>query len=65
MAFNFSNEIQMTVLQLVQKILQKMGSDLAPDVQNQPLKEIREQYLSAQRARELLQWAPTFTVDEG
>ena len=65
MAFNFSNEIQLTVLQLVQKILQKMGSDLSPDVQNQPLKEIRKQYLSAQRARELLQWAPAFTVDEG
>jgi CDP-glucose 4,6-dehydratase len=65
MAFNFSNEIQLTVLQLVQKILQKMGSDLLPDVQNQPLKEIRKQYLSAQRARELLQWAPGYTVDEG
>lgn len=65
MAFNFSNEIQLTVLQLVQKILQKMGSDLSPDVQNQPLKEIRKQYLSAQRARELLQWKPAFTVDEG
>jgi CDP-glucose 4,6-dehydratase len=65
MAFNFSNEIQLTVLRLVQKILQKMGSDLSPDVQNQPLKEICKQYLSAQRARELLQWAPAFTVDEG
>src|SRR6202007_1830257 len=64
MAFNFSNEIQLTVLQLVQKILEKMGSDLSPDVQNQPLKEIRKQYLSAQRARELLQWVPAFTLDE-
>jgi len=65
MAFNFSTEIQVTVLQLVQKILQKMGSDLSPDVQNHPIKEIRKQYLSAQRARELLQWAPVFTMDEG
>ncbi len=65
MAFNFSNEIQLTVLQLVQKILDKMGSELMPDVQNQPLKEIRRQYLSAQRARELLGWAPAFTVDQG
>jgi CDP-glucose 4,6-dehydratase len=65
MAFNFSNEIRWTVLQLVQKILQKMGSDLTPDVQNQPLKEIRTQYLSAQRARELLDWSPAFTLDEG
>jgi CDP-glucose 4,6-dehydratase len=65
MAFNFSNEIQLTVLQLVQKILDKMGSELKPDVQNQPLKEIRRQYLSAQRARELLDWGPAFTVDQG
>ena len=65
MAFNFSNENQLTVLQLVNKILDKMGSDLKPDVQNQPLKEIRRQYLSAQRARQMLNWAPEFTVDEG
>ena len=50
---------------IVKEIQEKMGSDLSPDVQNQPLKEIRTQYLSAQRARELLQWAPAFTVDEG
>lgn len=65
MAFNFSNEIQLTVLQLVQKILDKMGSGLTPDIQNRPLKEIRQQYLSAQRARELLDWAPEFTLDQG
>ena len=65
MAFNFSNEIQLTVLELVQKILDKMGSGLTPEVLNEPLKEIRRQYLSAQRARELLNWAPAFTVEEG
>lgn len=65
LAFNFSYEQQMTVLQLVHRILEKMGSDLAPVVQNEPLKEIRAQHLSAQRARELLDWAPAFSVDEG
>jgi len=65
MAFNFSNEIQLTVLQLVQKILDKMGSDLTPDVQGRALKEIRWQYLKAERARELLHWAPEFTIDQG
>jgi len=65
MAFNFSNEIQLTVLDLVRKILDKMGSTLTPEVLNEPLKEIRRQYLSAQRARELLNWAPAFTVEEG
>ena len=65
MAFNFSNEIQVTVLQLVEKILAKMGSKLEPDVQNQASNEVRHQYLSAERARKLLQWAPEFTLDEG
>jgi len=65
MAFNFSNEIQITVLQLVEKILAKMGSKLQPDVLNQASNEVRHQYLSAERARKLLHWAPAFTLDEG
>jgi len=65
MAFNFSNEIQITVLQLVEKILAKMGSALQPDVLNQASNEVRHQYLSAERARKLLHWAPAFTLDEG
>jgi len=65
MAFNFSNEIQLTVVQLVEKILDKMGSDFTPEIQNRPLKEIRRQYLSAQRARQMLNWKPEFSLDEG
>lgn len=65
MAFNFSNEIQITVLKLVEKILAKMGSELKPDIQNHASNEVRHQYLSAERARTLLEWAPEFTLDEG
>lgn len=65
MAFNFSNEIQITVLELVEKILAKMGSKLKPEVQNQASNEVRHQYLSAERARKILKWAPEFTLDEG
>ena len=64
-AFNFSNEIQITVLQLVEKILSKMGSKLEPEVQNQASNEVRHQFLSAERARKQLKWAPSFTLDEG
>ena len=64
-AFNFSNELQVTVLDLVSKVLQKMGSDLTPLVLNETSNEIRHQYLSAQKARELLSWHPIFTLDEG
>ena len=64
-AYNFSNEIQVTVLELVEKILQKMGSDLKPEVRNEASNEIRHQYLSAAKARRELGWAPLYTMDEG
>ncbi len=64
-AFNFSNELQVTVLDITQKILTAMGSDLKPDVQNVAKNEIRHQYLSAEKARTMLGWKPLFTLDEG
>jgi len=64
-AFNFSNEIQVTVLQLVRKILMLMGSDLEPLIKNEVTGEIFHQYLSATKARQLLGWRPRYTLEEG
>jgi CDP-glucose 4,6-dehydratase len=64
-AFNFSNEIQMTVRQLVDKISMLMGSSLEPEVRNEASHEILHQYLSAGAARRDLGWTPRFTLDEG
>jgi len=64
-AFNFSNEAQISVLDLVNTILAKMGSKLKPEIQNQVSNEIRHQFLSAERARTELNWHPIFTLDEG
>src|SRR5262249_12658446 len=64
-AFNFSNEIQVTVLDLVCRILDQMQSKLQPDMRNQASNEIRHQFLSAARARAQLGWQPLFTLDEG
>ena len=64
-AFNFSNELQVTVTDLVQRMLGLMGSTLTPEVRNEASNEIRHQYLRATKARERLQWAPLFTLDEG
>ena len=64
-AFNFSNELQITVLQLVQKIIRLMGSCLTPDVRNEVSNEIRRQYLSAAKATAMLGWKPLFTLEEG
>ncbi len=63
-AFNFSNEIQLTVLELVQKILDLMEFDLKPDVRGEADHEIIHQYLSAEKARKLLGWAPLFSLEE-
>ncbi len=65
MAFNFSNEIRVTVLDLVRRILAAMGSALDPDIRNEAVNEIRCQSLSAERARRLLDWTPTFSLEEG
>jgi CDP-glucose 4,6-dehydratase len=64
-AFNFSNELQVTVLDLVGTILDLMESDLEPDVRNEATNEIAHQYLSAAKARRELNWAPRFTLEEG
>jgi len=64
-AFNFSNESQISVLELVDLILRKMNSQLRPEIQNQASNEIRHQFLSAERARTILNWHPDFTLETG
>jgi CDP-glucose 4,6-dehydratase len=64
-AFNFSNESQVSVLEMVELILRKMNSSLRPEVLNQVSNEIRHQYLSAERARTTLSWQPQFTLESG
>lgn len=64
-AFNFSNESQVGVLEMVDLILHKMKSSLRPEVLNQASNEIRHQFLSAERARTMLNWQPQFTLESG
>ena len=64
-AFNFSNEIQVTVLDLVTKLTAILASPLNPQVLNQASNEIRHQYLSAAKAKNILGWQPLFTLEEG
>jgi CDP-glucose 4,6-dehydratase len=64
-AFNFSNEIQVTVRQLVDRISQLMGSKAEPDVRNEVSNEISHQYLSAAAARKQLGWTPQLALDDG
>jgi CDP-glucose 4,6-dehydratase len=64
-SFNFSNESPMTVVEVVDRVLKLMGSDLKPEIRNEATNEIRAQYLSAEKARTRLDWAPLFTMEEG
>jgi len=64
-AFNFSNENQVTVLEIAHRILEIMGSSLEPIVKDEVTNEIQHQYLSAAKARRLLGWEPLFTLEEG
>lgn len=64
-AFNFSNEIQITVREIVEKVIQLMGSNHRTEILNEASNEILHQYLSAEKARRVLNWAPLFNLDQG
>ena len=64
-AFNFSNEIQITVREIVEKVIQLMESTHRPETLNETSNEILHQYLSAEKARRGLKWAPLFNLDQG
>ena len=63
-AFNFSNEIQVTVREIVESVIRIMGSDISPIVLNEASNEIRHQYLNAEKARSMLNWQPLFNLDQ-
>lgn len=64
-AFNFSYGQPMTVLQVVERILGLMGSELEPVVQDSAKHEIEEQWLDATKACNELNWEPKMGLDEG
>jgi len=64
-AFNFSTEIPMTVLEMVVQIQRSIGvTALEPEILNASKGEIREQYLSAKKAHQLLDWRPEFKMQD-
>jgi CDP-glucose 4,6-dehydratase len=64
--YNFSNEIQVNVRELVDIIRQAAGAmHLEPVILNDAPNEIPHQYLSAAKARRQLGWAPAYTLEQG
>lgn len=64
-AFNFSYQTQVTVLALIQRILNLMNCDFKPEIRNEASNEIRAQFLSSQKAQQVLGWQPLFDLDAG
>jgi CDP-glucose 4,6-dehydratase len=65
-AFNFSTEKPMSVLEIVNIIQKSMDyTHVEPDIGNCAEGEIRDQYLSAAKAKELLKWQPAFDLESG
>ena len=64
-AFNFASEQRHSVLEVVGMIAGEMGSSLEPVILDAAVGEIPDQRVSSARARELLGWMPSHTIEEG
>ncbi len=65
-AFNFSGDARRTVLEVVADLQRLTGrTDLAPDIRNTARAEIREQWLSSEKAHRALGWRAAYTLEQG
>lgn len=65
-AFNFGNETPVSVLELVDEILELTGrDDLSPRILDEARGEIHAQYLDCGKARQTLGWTPRHSLEEG
>lgn len=65
-AFNFGTDLPVSVLDLVAKIIKISGKEnLKPIIRNEVKGEIKNQYLSSEKAKRILKWQPRYTLEEG
>ena len=64
-AFNFSLEVNLSVLDLVKKICRLMNESPEIVINSTVKTEIPDMLLSCDKARKLLNWTPEFNLDEG
>ncbi len=65
-AFNFGTGVPLSVVDLVQGILKALSCEnLEPEILGRGDHEIPAQWLDSTKARERLEWAPRFTLEEG
>jgi CDP-glucose 4,6-dehydratase len=63
-AFNLSPDTPLSVLDLIALLQQILGTDIKPDVLGTATHEIVAQHLSAAKARKLLGWQPSWSLEE-
>jgi CDP-glucose 4,6-dehydratase len=65
-AFNISNDAPVSVLAIVELICKLLDrSDLKPIIEGRASREIQAQYLSSEKMRAVLGWAPEFDLEDG
>lgn len=64
-AFNFSDESPLAVLDMVNAIGRAMDVEIEPDIRNVAHGEIRDQYLDAGKARDVLRWNVDYSLETG
>lgn len=62
--FNLSTGEPKSVLDVVALVQQAAGTDLEPDIQDRATAEIPAQHLSAEKAKRVLGWEPSRTLEE-
>lgn len=64
-AFNFSLEVQLSVLELVKLVGKIVGLDANIEIHDTAKNEIPDMRLCCDKARDLLGWQPKFNLEEG
>ncbi len=64
-AFNFSNENPIDVIALIHKISEIAGTKINYKILNRAKYEIKNQYLSSDKAKKWLRWKPKYSLQKG
>lgn len=64
-AFNFGTGAPTSVLDLFRTIIRLCGKQVEPKILNEAKHEIQEQYLSSEKAKQVLEWQPRYQLEEG
>src|SRR3989344_5406210 len=64
-SFNFGTSKPVRVIELYNKIIKLMKSDVKPKILGEAKNEIDRQYLSIEKAKRVLGWQPKYDLDSG